>query len=135
MTRGTFPERHSSGSRQQPHGPREDMSNQYGRIGHGLLGDNIRGPEPERSAERDAQEELLSGRKPETIRKGAWGDQSRSSRSRPGAESLPICPSLGTDRTGVRSGRISGFDVPEISVVDGVDFNRAESAHRGPVQS
>jgi hypothetical protein len=47
MTRGTFRERHCSGSRQQPHGPREDMSNQYGRIGHGLLGDNIRGPEPE----------------------------------------------------------------------------------------
>jgi hypothetical protein len=31
-----------------------------------------------------------------------------------------------TNRPGVRSGHISGFDVPEISVVGGVDFNRAE---------
>lgn len=37
-----------------------------------------------------------------------------------------VCSSLGTNRPGVRSGHISGFDVPEISVVDGVDFNRAE---------
>src|SRR5580693_2371170 len=37
MTGGTFPERHCSGSREQPKGPRKDMSNQYGRIGHGLF--------------------------------------------------------------------------------------------------
>jgi hypothetical protein len=39
---------------------------------------------------------------------------------------LPSCSSLGTNRPGVRGAHISGFDVPEISVVDGVDFNRAE---------
>jgi hypothetical protein len=39
---------------------------------------------------------------------------------------LKVCPSLGNNRPDVRSGHISGFDVPEISVVDGVDFNRAE---------
>src|ERR1017187_5852700 len=60
------------------------MSNQDGRRGHGcLLGDNIRGPGPERSAERDAQEDNCGVvGKPETIRKGPWGDQSRSPRSR-----------------------------------------------------
>ena len=45
------------------------MSTQYGRIGHGcLLGDNIRRPEPERSAQRYAQRDnfRVVG-KPETV--------------------------------------------------------------------